>query len=73
MVHAADAIKTCLFPVNFSFNGKKINMSEYKVLNYENTTYVPIRFIAENTGTSIRYSAHDSEIFLNDAPAQFIP
>ncbi|WP_054976597.1 stalk domain-containing protein [Paenibacillus sp. A3] len=73
MVYAGDAIQALLFPINFSFNGKKIDMHEYTVLNYENNTYVPIRFIAENTGISIRYSVHDNEIFLNDAPAHFIP
>ncbi|MCP3773506.1 copper amine oxidase N-terminal domain-containing protein [Paenibacillus sp. MZ04-78.2] len=73
IVYASDSIQALLFPVNFSFNGNKIDLGEYKILNYENHTYVPIRFVAENTGISIRYSAHDNEIFLNDAPAQYIP
>ncbi|MCM3269878.1 stalk domain-containing protein [Paenibacillus elgii] len=73
MVYASDAIQAFLFPVKISFNDKRMDMSEYKVLNYENHAYVPIRFIAENIGISIDYNANFNEITLKDAPAVPIP
>ncbi|NEN85839.1 stalk domain-containing protein [Paenibacillus elgii] len=73
MVYASDAIQAFLFPVKISFNEKRMDMSEYKVLNYENHAYVPIRFIAENIGISIDYNANLNEIALKDAPAVPIP
>ncbi|MCP1311190.1 stalk domain-containing protein [Paenibacillus tyrfis] len=73
MVYASDSIQAFLFPVKISFNGKRMDMSEYKVLNYENHAYVPIRFIAENVGISINYNPHLNEITLKDAPLVPIP
>ncbi|XOK60593.1 stalk domain-containing protein [Paenibacillus elgii] len=73
MVYASDAIQAFLFPVTISFNDKRMDMSEYKVLNYDNHTYVPIRFIAENIGISINYNANLNEITLKDAPTVPIP
>ncbi|WP_127489006.1 hypothetical protein [Paenibacillus ehimensis] len=73
MVYASDFIQAFLFPVKISFNDKRMDMSEYKVLNYENHAYVPLRLIAENVGISINYNAHLNEITLKDAPAVPIP
>ncbi|MBU7320955.1 stalk domain-containing protein [Paenibacillus oleatilyticus] len=73
MVYASGAIQAFLFPVKISFNEKRMDMSVYKVLNYENHAYVPIRFIAENIGISIDYNANLNEIALKDVPAVPIP
>lgn len=56
-VYAADSIQAYLFPVKFVIDGETKNPKDagYETINYNGSTYVPIRFIAESMGTKIAY------------------
>ncbi|NRF89849.1 ankyrin repeat domain-containing protein [Paenibacillus frigoriresistens] len=55
-VYASDTIQAYLFSVRYEFNGQTKELdSEYTTLNYNGHAYVPIRFLAENTGANVEY------------------
>jgi hypothetical protein len=49
-------IKVRYFPVTISFNGiiKHLN-DDYQIFNYNDTTYVPIRYFSEQSGAQVNY------------------
>ncbi|MCU6792138.1 copper amine oxidase N-terminal domain-containing protein [Paenibacillus sp. WQ 127069] len=54
--YASDTVQMYLFNARYMFNGEeKIVEDPYKSLNYEGHIYLPIRFIAENTGLQVNY------------------
>ncbi|MEK3914176.1 stalk domain-containing protein [Paenibacillus sp. FSL H7-0331] len=54
--YASDTVQIYLFNARYMFNGEeKIVEDPYKSLNYEGHIYLPIRFIAENTGLQVNY------------------
>jgi hypothetical protein len=68
-VYASDTIQAYLFPTKFEINGQSKELdSEYKVLNYNGHTYVPIRFVAECLDIGIKYSSMDNVISIMNEP-----
>ncbi|WNR45359.1 stalk domain-containing protein [Paenibacillus roseipurpureus] len=68
-VLASETISAYLFPATFEINGKSKELdSEYKVLNYNNHAYVPIRFISESLGLGVRYIDRDRVISISNEP-----
>lgn len=66
---ASESIQALLFAVKFQFNGKGVEIGEeYKVLNYDGHTYVPIRFVAENIGAAIDYDTDNETIVIKNGP-----
>ncbi|WP_187273941.1 stalk domain-containing protein [Paenibacillus sp. N3.4] len=66
VVAASDSIQAYLFDVHFSINGQGTVVDKgYSVLNYNGSAYVPVRFIAEQLGASVDYSAVNKEIVIN--------
>lgn len=64
-VYAAESIQALLFPIKIKINGEIRNMeSEYQILNVDGHAYVPIRYIAENTGINIGYDDASQTILL---------
>lgn len=55
--YASNEFKAILFPVTYLFNGsEKLMPSDYQTLNMDGHTYVPTRFIAEQTGSYITFN-----------------
>jgi hypothetical protein len=56
-VYASDTIQAYLFPEEIVINGhfKKLDGTEYSLLNYNGHAYVPVRYIAENMGAYVEY------------------
>lgn len=52
---ASDTIQALIFPAKITINGvpKEIG-DEYRILNVDGHVYVPIRYVAENTGAIVR-------------------
>ncbi|MDF2649926.1 MAG: copper amine oxidase-like protein [Paenibacillus sp.] len=66
---ASESIQALLFAVKFQFNGQGVEIGEeYKVLNYDGHTYVPIRFVAENIGAAIDYDTDNETIVIKNGP-----
>ncbi|WP_159888573.1 stalk domain-containing protein [Paenibacillus puerhi] len=43
-------------PINVNLNGKQTSSStDIEVLNYKDTAYVPLRYISENLGATVKY------------------
>ncbi|CAG7637280.1 stalk domain-containing protein [Paenibacillus allorhizosphaerae] len=54
---ATDAVKAVLFPIQVFINGKAPALpAESPVLNYNNQTYVPLRFFSEQLGQQVEYN-----------------
>jgi hypothetical protein len=54
--YASDTVQAYLFNARYMFNGEEKTLeAPYTSLNYEGHAYVPIRFIAENTGLQVNY------------------
>jgi hypothetical protein len=65
-VYASDTIKTYLFPVKYVINGESKEMdSEYTTLNYKSHTYVPIRYLAENMGATVRFNNDKQQVSID--------
>lgn len=57
--------------VTFQFDGQEQALSEgYTVLNYENRTYVPARFVAERLGASVTWDGKNKVVGINTQPCQ---
>lgn len=57
--------------VTFQFDGKEQALPEgYTVLNYENHTYVPARFVAERLGASVVWDGTSKVVRINTQPCQ---
>lgn len=57
--------------VTFQFDGQKQALPEgYTVLNYENRTYVPARFVAERLGASVTWDGKNKVVGINTQPCQ---
>ncbi|UKS27353.1 copper amine oxidase N-terminal domain-containing protein [Paenibacillus sp. HWE-109] len=66
VVVASDSVQAYLFEVYFTINGRNTAIEkDYSVLNYNGSTYVPVRFIAEQLGASVDYNAINKEIAIN--------
>jgi hypothetical protein len=67
VTYASDTLQVYLFPAKFSFNGKvtELRSDVNVVLNYKGHAYVPIRFVAENTGSAVIYNKSKQTIFVN--------
>jgi hypothetical protein len=64
-VYASETIQTYLFSVRYEFNGQTKELdSEYTTLNYNGHAYVPIRFLAENTGATVEYDDATKTIYV---------
>ncbi|MCR8644323.1 copper amine oxidase N-terminal domain-containing protein [Paenibacillus sp. N1-5-1-14] len=64
---ASDSIKAYLFPVQFEINGEQVVLDQdYKVLNVDQHTYVPIRFVAEHLGSTVDYDADKQKIYVKN-------
>ncbi|MGI6307508.1 MAG: stalk domain-containing protein [Dethiobacteria bacterium] len=68
---AADFIQATLYPIKLIINGEeqKIPEEEYSILNYNDHTYVPLRFISENIGAKVGFieaSSHEDTIVTID-------
>ncbi|MFC0211384.1 ankyrin repeat domain-containing protein [Paenibacillus chartarius] len=63
--YASDAIQAFVFPAKILINGKEKSLDpQYQLLNVNGHAYVPIRYIAENTGISIAYDDNRQSILL---------
>ncbi|MBD0379920.1 ankyrin repeat domain-containing protein [Paenibacillus sedimenti] len=63
--YAADSIQALLFPAKIKINGTEKQLdSEYQILNVNGHAYVPIRYVAENTGINIGYDDNTQTISL---------
>jgi hypothetical protein len=57
--------------VTFQFDGKEQALPEgYTVLNYENHTYVPARFVAERLGASVVWDGTHKVVRINTQPCR---
>lgn len=57
--------------VSFLFDGQEQALPEgYTVLNYENHTYVPARFVAERLGASVVWDKTNKIVRINTQPCQ---
>ncbi|MDR6555225.1 stalk domain-containing protein [Paenibacillus qinlingensis] len=65
-VYASDMVQTYLFPAKFIINGEEKSTEGYETLNYEGHVYVPVRFIAENTGNTVVYDETSQTIVVDD-------
>ncbi|RKN62900.1 DUF4362 domain-containing protein [Paenibacillus ginsengarvi] len=62
------------FPVKFLINGAPKTLdSEYTVLNYKGSAYVPIRFIAESLLSKVYYTEEQERIISINAPFMELP
>jgi hypothetical protein len=59
-----NSIQASIFPLKFLFNGKSKDLGAYTVLNYHNSTYVPTRFIVENTNADVVYDEKKKTIIV---------
>ncbi|KRF06771.1 hypothetical protein ASG89_18085 [Paenibacillus sp. Soil766] len=65
-VYASETINAYLFPVKYVFNGQSKELAnEYTTLNYNGHAYVPIRFVAENMGSTVGYDESTQIIKIN--------
>jgi len=63
--YASDSIQALIFPVKIKINGHEKQLdSEYQILNVNGHAYVPIRYVAENTGINIGYDDNSHTIYL---------
>jgi hypothetical protein len=66
IVYASNTVQAYLFPVNYFFNGDNKELSnEYSTLNYNGHAYVPVRFITENIGGTVKYDDESGTILVN--------
>ncbi|KRE92173.1 hypothetical protein ASG89_33525 [Paenibacillus sp. Soil766] len=67
-VYASDTIQAYLFSAKFVINGETKNPSDsgYQTLNYDGHTYVPIRYIAENMGSTVAYDEESKTITVDN-------
>lgn len=62
---ASDTIQALIFPAKININGVTHAVSdEYRILNVDGHAYVPIRYIAENTGSIVGYDPKNQVISL---------
>ncbi|NRF92032.1 ankyrin repeat domain-containing protein [Paenibacillus frigoriresistens] len=62
---ASDTIQALIFPAKININGVTHAVSdEYRILNVDGHAYVPIRYIAENTGSIVGYDQKNQVISL---------
>ncbi|MDQ0874344.1 hypothetical protein QFZ77_003003 [Paenibacillus sp. V4I3] len=62
---ASDTIQALIFPAKININGVTHEVSdEYRILNVDGHAYVPIRYIAENTGSIVGYDQKNQVISL---------
>jgi hypothetical protein len=67
--YASDTVQIYLFNARYMFNGEeKVVEDPYKSLNYEGHTYLPIRFIAENTGLQVNYDEFSQMVSVKTSP-----
>lgn len=55
VVYASDTIQALLFPVKIFIHGSKEGAQELTALNYNGSTYVPLRYVAEKFGAEVTY------------------
>ncbi|WP_426449871.1 stalk domain-containing protein [Paenibacillus sp. S-38] len=68
--YASEEIRAVLFPVQFEFNGEKVETpSRFAVLNYNGHTYVPLRYMAENLGAGAVYREEDKTVAVVSEPS----
>ncbi|AFC33545.1 hypothetical protein PM3016_6954 [Paenibacillus mucilaginosus 3016] len=68
--YASDEIRAVLFPVQFEFNGEKVETpSRFAILNYNGHTYVPLRYMAENLGAGAAYREEDKIVAVVSEPS----
>jgi hypothetical protein len=62
---ASDSIQALIFPAKININGVTHDLNnDYRILNVDGHAYVPIRYIAENTGTIVGYDQNNQVISL---------
>lgn len=52
--------------ISVELKGKKLNLSDSKPITYNNTTYLPLRTIAEATGLDVKWDSENQRVQLND-------
>src|SRR5690606_6232017 len=52
--------------ISVELKGKLLNLSQAQPITYNNTTYLPLRTIAEATGLDVKWSAENQRISLNE-------
>ncbi|QSF46790.1 copper amine oxidase N-terminal domain-containing protein [Paenibacillus tianjinensis] len=64
---ASGSIKALLFPASFEINGSTVTpSSSVQALHVNGSTYVPLRFIAENLGATVGYDAELQRIIVKN-------
>ncbi|MCM3632911.1 stalk domain-containing protein [Paenibacillus camelliae] len=56
--------------ISVELKGKTLNLSQSQPITYNNTTYLPLRTIAEATGLDVKWNAENQRISLNDKVAK---
>ena len=60
--------------ITFQFDGvKKELSSDYRVLIYQDRTYVPVRFVAENLGATVAWDSQTQKITVTSAAINVTP
>lgn len=64
---ASSSIQALFFPAHFEINGSTVSLPpEYKVLQVEGRTYVPVRFVAENLGATVDYDPSTQRLVIKN-------
>ncbi len=70
VVYASEGIEAYLFPVTYEVNGQAVDANGYITLNYEGHAYVPIRFISESLGSTVKYHDGEKRISITQSPSR---
>ena len=66
-------VDAALSEVNLIFNGKPASLgSDFKIINFNGYTYVPIRWIVEKMGGKLDYDANANAIYIQDDAGQMV-
>src|SRR5690606_24414121 len=52
--------------ISVELKGKPLNLSQSQPITYNNTTYLPLRTIAEATGLDVKWNAENQRVSLNE-------
>jgi peptidoglycan/xylan/chitin deacetylase (PgdA/CDA1 family) len=51
-------------------NNKQMEMGEYKLLNYNSRSYVPLRFVSEQLGQEVSWDEETKSIYIGEQPVK---
>ncbi|HWO95590.1 stalk domain-containing protein [Paenibacillus ehimensis] len=64
-LYASSSIQAIIFPAKIKVNGQEKHLDDgYQILNVNGHAYVPIRYVAENTGINVGYDDVSQTIYL---------